>query len=272
MKRCTVVVGLIALVAPAMALAQTPLAPAPKGFDVARDGIAKGTVETVEYESRTVGAKRPVTIYTPPGFSKDIKYPVFYLLHGATDDHNTWMKKGSAPAILDNLYADKKILPMIVVMPNSYTDPKKEGAKTAGTSKFEEDLLKDVIPHVESHYPVSADRDHRAIVGWSMGGGQALRIGLKHLDKFAWIGGLSSALMGGQPPLADSDELNKKLRLLWVSCGDKDTLLKGNTAFHDTLTQKKIAHIWHMDSGPHDWAVPRNDLYLIASTLFRENK
>ena len=239
-------------------MGQPPQPAAPKGFDVPREGSLKGTVATIEYDSKTVGAKRPVTVYTPPGFSKDAKYPVFYLLHGATDDHDTWtsMKKGKAAAILDNLYADKKIVPMIVVMPNSYTDPKKEVHKTGGTSKFEDDLIKDLIPFVESHYPVLADREHRAIVGWSMGGGQALRIGLKHLDKFAWIGGLSSAVFGGQPPLNDP-ELNQKIRLLWISCGDKDTLLKGNTALHDTLTEKKIAHIWHIDSGPHEWAVPR---------------
>ena len=269
--KCQTVVALLVL--PALALAQTPLPPAPKGFDALREGVAHGKVETVQYDSKTVGGKRPMTIYLPPGFSKDAKYPVFYLLHGATDDHNTWMKKGSAAAVLDNMFADKKILPMIVVMPNSYTDPKKEGAnKMAGTSMFEADLINDVIPYVETHYPVQADREHRAIVGWSMGGGQALRIGLKHLDKFAWIGGLSSALFGGQLPLSEPDDHNKKVRLLWVSCGDKDTLLKGNTALHDNLTEKKIAHIWHLDSGPHEWAVPRNDLYLIGAMLFREKK
>src|SRR5579862_2932860 len=162
MNRLTVV-GLMVLAMPVLALAQTPLSPAPKGFEVVRKDIPHGTVETVEYESKTIGSKRPVTIYTPPGFSKDAKYPVFYLLHGATDDHNTWMKKGSAAAILDNMYADKRIVPMIVVMPNSYTDPKKEGAKTGGTSKFEDDLIKDVIPYVEANYPVLADREHRAI-------------------------------------------------------------------------------------------------------------
>ena len=104
---------------------------------------------------------------------------------------------------------------------------------------------------------------------------QALRIGLKHLDKFAWVGGLSSAMggkIGGSPSIGDSSELNAKLRLLWVSCGDKDTLFKGNTAFHDTLTEKKVNHIWHIDSGPHEWAVPRNDLYLLGAMLFREKK
>jgi len=271
MNRHTVV-GLVVLVLPVLAVAQAPLPPPPKGFDAPRDAIAHGTVATVEYGSKTVGGKRPMTVYTPPGYSKDAKYPVFYLLHGATDDHNTWLKKGSANAILDNLYADKKIVPMIVVMPNSYTEEKKEGAKTGTTKRFEDDLLKDVIPYVESNYSVLADREHRAIVGWSMGGGQALRIGLNHLDTFAWVGGLSSAVFGGAPNLNDPDELNKKLRLLWVSCGDKDTLLKGNTALHNTLTEKKVAHIWHIDSGPHEWAVPRNDLYLIAALLFREKK
>jgi enterochelin esterase-like enzyme len=271
MKTC-MYVGLFAAVFHPWAFAQSPLPAAPKGFDTPREEVAHGTLTTVEYPSATVGGKRPMTVYTPPGYSNGAKYPVFYLLHGATDDHNTWMKKGSAAAILDNMYADKKIAPMIVVMPNSYTEEKKEGAKTGTTKRFEDELIKDVIPYVDSHYPVLADREHRAIVGWSMGGGQALRIGLKHLDKFAWIGGLSSALMGGAPTITSADELNSKVRMLWVSCGDKDTLLKGNTAFHNTLTEKNVNHIWHVDSGPHEWAVPRNDLYLIGMMLFREKK
>jgi enterochelin esterase-like enzyme len=271
MIRCTVF-GLLIL--PALALAQTPLPPAPKGFDASREGVAHGTVATVEYDSKTVGGKRPMTIYLPPGFSKDAKYPVFYLLHGATDDHNTWMKKGSAAAVLDNMYADKRIVPMIVVMPNSYTDPKKEGAKTGGVSKFQDDLIKDVIPFVEANYPVLADREQRAIVGWSMGGGQAIMIGLSHLDKFAWIGGLSSALGkgAGLTKIDDPDIYNKRLRMLWLSCGDKDNLLKVNEAFHTSLAASKVNHIWHLDSGTHEWAVPRNDLYLIGAMLFREKK
>src|SRR3712207_6163523 len=124
-------------------------------------------------------------VYTPPGFSKDRKYPVLYLLHGAGDDETGWQKKGAADVILDNLYAEKKIVPMIVVMPNGFTNapgtPQRgnpnatpeERRRTAGA--FEQDLLKDIIPYVESHYPVIADANHRALAGLSMGGGQTMR-------------------------------------------------------------------------------------------------
>src|SRR5712692_10733730 len=91
---------------------------APKGFDTKREDIERGKVETVEYDSKSVGAKRKMVIYTPPGYSKDTKYPVFYLLHGAGGNESHWTRAGSANVILDNLYADKKLVPMIVVMPN----------------------------------------------------------------------------------------------------------------------------------------------------------
>ena len=185
----------------AVTQAQAPasLAPAPQGFDLRRDGIERGKVETVEYDSRSVGVKRKMLIYTPPGYSKDARYPVLYLLHGIGDDETGWTKKGSADVILDNLYADKKLVPMIVVMPNgrASTEPPPanpfQGNAFRAYAAFEDDLLKDVIPYVESHYPVQADREHRALAGLSMGGGQSLNFGLKHLDTFAWIGGFSSA-------------------------------------------------------------------------------
>src|SRR5262245_11343505 len=269
-KRSVGLLGISALLFLA-ALAAAQLPPAPKGFDVRRDKIERGKVETVEYESKTVGAKRKLVVYTPPGYSKDMKYPVFYLLHGAGDDETGWQKKGSAPVILDNLYADKKLVPMIVVMPNGFARKPGEKGGKGQPNPFEDDLLKDIIPHVESHYPVLADREHRAIAGLSMGGGQALRIGLKHLDRFAWVGGLSSALFGkGGGPVTDAAEASKKLRLLWVSCGDKDKLMKGSEAFHATLEQQKVPHVWHVDSGGHTWPVWKNDLYLFAQRLFRE--
>jgi len=246
----------------------TKLAPAPKGFDQPRDNIAHGKLALVEYDSKTVGGKRKMNIHTPPGFSKDTKYPVFYLLHGAGDDETGWQKKGSADVILENLYADKKMVPMIVVMPNGFAS--KDKAKK-GNAAFEEDLLNDIIPYVESHYPVKTDRESRAIAGLSMGGGQALRIGLKNLDKFAWVGGFSS---GGGGNLAQSlnDSTAAKLRLLWVSCGDADKLMKTSEAFHNTLEEKKVAHVWHIDSGGHTWPVWKNDLYLISQMLFRDKK
>jgi len=308
---------------------------APSGFDARRDGIERGTIETVEYESKSVGGKRKMVIYTPPGYSKDVKYPVLYLLHGAGDDEHGWTKKGSANVILDNLFADKKLVPMIVVMPNGSlrpaggpgggfglgnmlapsiikrADTDKDGKVTQeelvaaarelfkeldkdkkGTldekqlaeginrilrpgrgpgqnNAFENDLLKDVVPYVESHYPVQADRDSRAIAGLSMGGGQAFGIGLKHLDKFAWVGGFSSALFGNQAELVPGDG-SKKLRLLWLSCGDTDRLMDASKSFHAALEDKKVAHLWHVDSGGHTWPVWKNDLYLLSQMLFRE--
>src|SRR5262249_25434495 len=148
-----------------------------------------------------------------PGYAKDKKYPVLYLLHGKGGNESNWTRVGSAAAILDNLYADQKVVPMLVVMPNG-TVPA-SGTSKHFTSGFEKELLQDVIPFVESRYPVQADREHRAIAGLSMGGGQALRIGLKHLDQFAWIGGFSSAIFGRQGDLLkDSAAVTKQLRLL----------------------------------------------------------
>jgi enterochelin esterase-like enzyme len=242
---------------------------APKGFDVRRDKVERGKVETVEYDSKSVGAKRKMVIYVPPGYSKDTKYPVFYLLHGAGGNETHWSRLGAAAVILDNLLADKKVVPMIVVMPNG--SPGGRGAEARNA--FENDLLKDIIPYVEANYSVKAGAEHRALAGLSMGGGQSLRIGLKNLDRFAWIGGFSSALFGASANLiTDPADANKKIRLLWVSCGDKDTLMNANKTFHGALEEKKVAHVWHIDAGAHTFPVWKNDLYLFSQMLFRDKK
>jgi enterochelin esterase-like enzyme len=248
--------------------AQTREVPqAPKGFNVRRDGIQRGNVETVEYASKTVGTKRKLVVYTPPGFAKDTRYPVFYLLHGKGGNETHWTRIGAAAVILDNLYAEKKLVPMIVVMPNGEV---RSPGKKDFTSGFENELLTDIIPLVESRYQVLGDPEHRAVAGLSMGGGQALRIGLKHLDKFAYLGGFSSAIFGKANLPADTEAV-KKIRLLWVSCGDADSLLKANRSFHESLEQAKIPHTWHLETGGHTFAVWRNDLYLFAQRLFRDN-
>jgi enterochelin esterase-like enzyme len=259
---------------------QPSLPAAPKGFDARREKLDRGKIESVEYDSKATGGKRKMVIYTPPGYSKDTKYPVFYLLHGAGDNETGWQIKGSADAILDNLYADKKLAPMIVVMPNGFARP--AGAPAAAgpggagrTSAFEDDLLKDIIPYVESHYSVEADREHRALAGLSMGAGQTMRIGLKHLDQFAWIAAFSGAAgRGGSfDTLIPDPAALGKLRLFWISTGDKDNFATGPTkALHEFLDEKKVAHIYHVDNGAHEWPVWKNDLYLISQKLFREAK
>lgn len=277
---------LLVLVLSTAVRAQPPatLPAAPSGFDARRDGIEQGKVEAVEYDSKSVGGKRKMVIYTPPGYSKDKKYPVLYLLHGAGDDETGWTKKGSAAAILDNLYAAKKIAPMIVVMPNGFA---RRAASPGGTapvppsgrpgprgfrdnSAFQDDLLKDVIPFVESHYAVHANREHRAVAGLSMGGGQALGIGLKHPDIFAWVGGFSSAIRGRNDLV--SEDAAKTLRLVWLSCGDQDRLMEASKSLRSTLAEKKVPHVWHVDSGGHEWPVWKNNLYLLSQMLFQDKK
>ena len=245
-----------------------PAAP-PKDFDARRDKVEPGKVETIEYESKATAGKRKAVVYLPPGFAKDTKYPVLYLLHGAGDDETGWQKKGSVDTILDNLYADKKAVPMIVVMPNGFA---KAPDSTSRNAAFGADLTGDLIPFVESHYPVKAEREHRAVAGLSMGGGQAFTVGLKHRDLFAWVGVFSAAPRAEAAAdfLADPDAAGKKLKLFWLSCGDQDRALEANKKFHATLEGKKIAHVWHEDKGGHTWPVWKTDLYLIAQMLFRE--
>lgn len=254
------------------------LAEPPEGFDVRRDSIDRGKLETIEYDSTTVGVKRKARVYTPPGYTKDKKYPVLYLLHGIGGDENEWARGGALDVILDNLYADKKAMPMIVVLPNGRAGknvtardpiPKQSPAFAA----FEKDLLTDLIPFVEKSYSVKADRESRALAGLSMGGGQALNFGLGNLDTFAWVGGFSSA-PNTRPPaelVKDDADVAKKLRLLYIACGDKDRLFRISQAVHARLKEKKVPHVYRViPGGQHDFKVWKSDLYHFARRLFRE--
>jgi enterochelin esterase-like enzyme len=250
----------------------------PKGFDARRDGIDHGKLETVEYDSTTVGVKRKARVYTPPGYTREQKYPVLYLLHGIGGDENEWPRGGAPDVILDNLYAEKKAVPMIVVMPNGRASkdltardpiPKQSPAFAA----FEKDLLHDLIPFVEKTYPVKADRESRALAGLSMGGGQSLNFGLGNLGTFAWVGGFSSAPNTRRPAdlVKDPAEAARKLRLLYVACGDKDGLFKISRGVHDMLVENKVPHVYRViPGGGHDFRVWRSDLYHFAQLLFRE--
>jgi len=251
---------------------------APKGYDAKRDGIARGKIETVEYESKVGTGKRKMSVYTPPGYSKDAKYPVLYLLHGIGGDHNEWPRGGVPSLILDNLIADKKAVPMIIAMPNGRASggPATKGfggnaMQDFGT--FDQNLLKDVIPYIESNYSVKADREHRALAGLSMGGGQSLNFGLGNLDTFAWVGGFSSAPNTRKPAslIKDHADAAKKLRLLYVACGDKDSLFNISQDVHQMLDEKKVPHIYNVvPGGQHDFKVWKNDLYHFSQLIFRD--
>jgi enterochelin esterase-like enzyme len=249
--------------------------PAPQGFDKAREGIEHGKLEMAQYDSTTVGNKRKALVYLPPGYSTATKYPVLYLLHGIGGDEEEWRRGGHPEIILDNLIADKKAVPMVVVMPNGRAQPDdRPGTNAMATApafaKFEQDLLKDLIPFIQSKYSVKTDRESRALAGLSMGGGQSLNFGLGHLDTFAWVGGFSSA-PNTKPPeelVPDPDKAREKLKLLWISCGDQDGLIYISQRTHRYLKEKNVPHIWHLDSGPHNFAVWKNDLYLFAQQIF----
>jgi enterochelin esterase-like enzyme len=170
----------------------------PAGFDVKREGIARGKLEMIEYDSKTVDTRRKMLVYTPPGYSTDRKYPVLYLLHGIGGDETEWQRYAMPEVLLDNLLADGKVVPMIVVMPNgrAQKNDRAEGnvfSQAPAFANFEYDLLKDVIPAIEARYSVFTDREHKALAGLSMDGGQFLNFGLGHLDTFAWVGAFSAA-------------------------------------------------------------------------------
>jgi enterochelin esterase-like enzyme len=248
----------------------------PAGFASKRDDIQHGKLEMIEYDSKTVGNKRKALVYTPPGYSPETKYPVLYLLHGIGGDEEEWHQHAHPEVILDNLIADKKAVPMIVVMPNGRAQPndRAEGdvfAAAPAFAVFENDLLKDLIPSVESRFSVKTDREDRALAGLSMGGGQSLNFGLAHLDVFAWIGGFSSA-PNTKPPeelVPNPAKAISMLKLLWLSCGDKDGLINFSQRTHAYLKEKNVPHIWQVDSGMHEFPVWKKDLYQFAQLLFR---
>ncbi len=246
----------------------------PAGIDKEK-GVPHGKLEMITYESKTVGTTRRMNVYTPPGYSKDKKYPVLYLLHGIGGDETEWQRFARPNVLLDNLIADGKATPMIVVMPNgrAQKDDRARGGfgSAPAFAAFEQDLLKDVIPTIERRYAVQADRAHRALAGLSMGGGQALNFGLAHLDTFAWVGAFSAAPNTKRPEelVPDPAKAKEQLRLLWVACGKRDNLLRVSQGVHAYLKEKGVPHVWHVDGNAHDPTEWRNNLYLFAQHLFR---
>jgi enterochelin esterase-like enzyme len=262
----------------------------PAGFNVRRENVPHGELTAVQYDSKALGTRRQMRVYTPPGYSSARKYPVLILLHGIGGNDREWVDACHADNVLDNLLADGKIQPMVVVFPNGNSSVTAdagaafagEGAGARGGGRgpggfeswgmpFENDLLKDIIPYVEAHYSVYTDREHRALAGLSMGGGQTLNIGLSHIETFAWVGGFSSAPNTKRPAdvVTDPAAAKEKLKLLWLACGNKDGLIRISQGMHAYLKEKGVPHVWHVDSNAHDNTEWANNLYLFSQRLFR---
>jgi enterochelin esterase family protein len=238
--------------------------------------VPHGVIHAHTYRSKSLNSVRNLVVYTPPGYdaAADEKFPTLYLQHGMGDNQATWTEHGKAHWILDNLIAQGRAKPMVIVMMDGHAATPGAGDRqfAANTMNFQSDLLEDVMPYVESAYRVRADADGRAIVGLSMGGGQALTIGLNHTDRFAWVGGFSSAV-----PAADAivdalehvDTTNHRLKLLWIGCGKGDFLLERNQDFVGLLSSKNIRHQWQLTEGDHRWPVWRGYLAELAPQLFQ---
>jgi enterochelin esterase family protein len=244
--------------------------------------VEHGDIRSQRYYSKSLDTERRLTVYTPPGYDRDLQthYPVLYLLHGANADETAWHRLGRVNLILDNLRPSGRVKPFIVVMPFGYGVPPNAQAQPGeNTAKFGRDLIEDVIPFIEARYRTVADREHRAIVGLSMGGGEALSIGLNHLEIFSHVGGFSAAVgpAAGLPKtyatlVADGKASNQQLRLLWVGCGKEDGIFDASKSFSEFLTQHDIRHTFHESSGAHTWMVWRRYLNEIAPLLFQSGE
>jgi enterochelin esterase-like enzyme len=269
----------------AVAMGQAP-APAPAYLQVRN--VPHGTVKSHEYKSKSLGTDRKMMVYTPPEYEKStVRYPVLYLLHGAGSDETSWTQRGQAQVILDNLIAEGRLKPLVVVMPFGFAAARAPGAARGDAAEnkmqregFAKDFLEDVIPMVESTFRVYADRDHRAIAGLSLGGAQALALGLSHTELFSRVAAFSPAMGAGNNPatggvdfemvLADSAKINSQLRFLWVSCGTEDTLFESVRQFSNQLSQHKVEHIWRVTGGAHTYPVWQRNLNDVAPMLFAE--
>ncbi|MGD0744547.1 MAG: alpha/beta hydrolase-fold protein [Verrucomicrobiota bacterium] len=256
--------------------------------------VPHGAVETVTYFSKALNRFRRMHVYTPPGYEKGSRrYPVLYLLHGTGDSDDAWTTVGRAGFIMDNLIADGKAKPMIVVMPAGHTAlPTRRGGRGAAAGvpardRFEDDFSGDVMPFVESHYRVDTDRAHRAIAGLSMGGRQALDIAVPHLDQFAYLGVFSSgsfrmvekgsgrsfvydpAFEEQNKASLDNPKMKKGLKLVWFAIGRDDFLLESSRATVEMLKQHNFNVVFEETTGAHSWINWRNYLGQFAPLLFR---
>ena len=260
--------------------------PGPASLPWEAGDTPRGLLHQHFYRSGIIGDQRDFFVYTPPGYdaTPGASYPVLYLLHGFSDDASGWTAVGRAHVILDNLLAQGKARPMLVVMPLGYGAPELVAPGATGMrdaalrrrsyEKFRDALFAEVMPAVEKHYRVAKDRSARAIAGLSMGGAESLFVGLNALDRFAWIGAFST---GGLDDNFDTvfpgldAKANTRLRLLWIACGTDDRLIEPNRALRRWLTTKQIRHTPVETSGGHTWMLWRRNLAAFLPLLFNQS-
>jgi enterochelin esterase family protein len=238
--------------------------------------VPHGTVHVDFYDSKSLGTPRMFYVYTPPGYeSGKQKYPVLYLLHGNGQIEASWTWTGLANVILDNLIADGKAKPMVIVMPYGHIPreikpvPPVPASANDGAA-IEKELLTEIKPAVESKYRVLTDRNHRAIGGLSMGASQSMSIGLHNLDKFAYIAAFSGAGNRTDWDKTDPAMLNKMLKVLWIGCGTEDPGYAGVKGMADFLTQKNVKLTFNQSGGGHSWPNWQQYLAKYAPLLFRD--
>jgi len=249
--------------------------PGPAGTEAwqPRD-VPHGAVEINWVHSKALGGDpRWVWIYTPPGYAKtgNRRYPVLYLFHGSNDIAGGWTLAGQMNFILDNLIADKKAEPMVVVMPYGHAVPfgSPREVQAKNTEMFERHVMEDVIPLVESKYRVKPGRDHQAIAGLSMGGGQAIHVGWRHTDRFSAIGAFSAAVPNEFAPPAASPAKTAPVKLFWIACGKDDFLYERNVKFVAAVKASGTPHTWRSTEGNHTYTVWRKYLAEFTPLLFR---
>ena len=239
--------------------------------------VPHGTVHVNFYDSPNLKTQRMFYVYTPPGYeSGKRKYPVLYLLHGNGQIEASWTWTGRANVIMDNLLADGKVKPMIVVMPYGHVGREIKTASTAppnpagDMAAIEKELLTGVKPLVESKYRVLTSRNHRAIGGLSMGAAQSLQIGLHNLDQFAYVAAFSGGGNRAEWEKADPSILNRKLKVLLLGCGTEDFIYPSVKSMHELLTSKDVKHVWNESGAGHSW--PNWQMYLskYAPLLFHD--
>ncbi|WP_300433979.1 esterase [Christiangramia sp.] len=252
----------------------------PARFDELQD-VPHGDVHIINYRSKTLGRIRKMFVYVPKIYlaSPEKKFPVLYLRHGGGDNEGSWVNDGHANIILDNLINEGKAKPMLIVMSNGLIDGSwASGSTVEGMEYLEEELFKDIIPVIEKRYHVSKNKDDRAIAGLSMGGGQAVVIGMRNPDKFSYVGDFSAGIlsdpeinMGTYIPgvFNKSELLNKSLELLWIACGSKDPRFEGHKQFVTQLENNGIDAEFYVASYGHEWQFWREQLRSFTERLFK---